>query len=133
MKICEVVGDGLKSFIAVIRLGSVNTRIHVRCDGQNQCLALLRHCYGRGNVLSIRQAMNEQSLEPIKPSDGVIPSIKPKSGIIKSIKPMDANQGMKKAMASQKKAAQQSQRKTKAIIRVRNAQAKLAAINRKSS
>jgi hypothetical protein len=136
MKISEVVGDRLMSFVAVVRcdvagMGSVTTQVEIRCDGLTQARYLLARVYGRGNVLSIRQTVLEQSLKPIKPSPNVIPSIKPKSGIIKAIKPMTPEQGMKKSLADNKKAIKKKERKTKAITRVRAAQFKLADINRK--
>ncbi len=136
MKISEIVGDRLMSFVAVVRchvagMGSVTTRVEFRCDSLNQARYLLIRAYGRGNVLSIRQTVLEQTLKPIKPSPGVIPPIKPKSGIIKSIKPMTPKQGMKKSLADNKKAIKKKERKTKAIDRVKVAQNKLADINRK--
>ena len=136
MKISEIVGDGLMLFVAVVRcavdgMGSVNTRVQIRCDGLNQARYLLARAYGRGNVLSIKQLVLEQSMEPIKPSPSVIPPIKPKSGIIKPIKPMSPKQGMKKSMADNKKAIKKKAQKTKAINRVKVAQNKLADINRK--
>ncbi len=136
MRVSEVVGDRLMSFVAVIRcpvdgMGSVTTQVEIRCDGLNQARCLLARVYGRGNVLSIRQIVLEQSPKPINPSPGVIPSIKPKSGIIKSIKPLTPKQGMKKSLADNKKAIKKKERKTKAIDRVRTAQLKLADINRK--
>jgi hypothetical protein len=136
MKISEVVGDRLMSFVAVVRcdvagMGLVTTQVEIRCDGLNQARYLLIRAYGRGNVLSIRQIVLEQTLEPIKTSLGVIPSIKPKSGIIKSIKPMTPKQGMNKSLADNKKAIKKKERKNKAIDRVRTAQNKLADINRK--
>lgn len=136
MKISEVVGDHLKSFVAVVRcpvdgMGSVTTQVEIRCDGLNQARYLLARAYGRSNVLSVRQTVLEQSPKPIKPSPSVIPSIKPKSGIIKSIKPMSLKQGMRKSLADNKKAIKKKERKTKAIDRVRTAQNKLANINRK--
>lgn len=136
MKISEVVGDRLMSFVAVVRcdvdgMGSVTTQVEIRCDGLNQARYLLIRAYGRGNVLSIRQMVLEQTLKHIKPSPGVIPPIKPKSGIIKSIKPLTPKQGMKKSLTDNKKAIKKKERKTKAINRVRVAQNKLANINRK--
>jgi hypothetical protein len=136
MRISEVVGDRLMSFVAVVRcsmdgMGSVTTQVEIRCDGLNQARYLLARVYGRGNVLSIRQTVIEQSLEPIKPSPGVIPSIKPKSGIIKAIKPMTPKQYNKKSEADLKKWVKKKERKSKAINRVRTAQLKLADINRK--
>lgn len=135
MKISEIVGDDLMSFVGVVRcavdgMGSVNTRVQIRCDGLNQARYLLARAYGRGNVLSIKQLVLEQSPKPIKPSLSVIPSIKPKSVIIKPIKPMTPKQGMKKSLADNKKAIKKKERKTKAIDRVRAAQNKLADINR---
>lgn len=125
------------SFVAVVRcpvagMGSVTTQVEIRCDDLNQARYLLIRAYGRGNVLSIRQIVLEQTLKPINTSLGVIPSIKPKSGIIKSIKPMTPKQGMKKSLADNKKAIKKKERKTKAINRVRVAQFKLADINRKN-
>lgn len=136
MKISEVVGDRLMSFVAVVRcavdgMGSVTTRFQIRCDGLNQARYLLARAYGRANVLSIRQTVAEQSPKPIKPSPSVIAPIKPKSGIIKPIKPMTPKQGMKKAAADGKRAIKKKERKTKAIDRVKVAQNKLADINRK--
>jgi hypothetical protein len=135
MKISEVVGDGLMSFVAVVRcavdgMGSITTRIQIRCDGLNQARYLLTRAYGRGNVLNIRQTVAEQSPKPVKPQKSVIRPIKPRSGIIKSIKPLNAKQGMKKATADAKRAVKKNERKTKAIARVRVAQNKLADINR---
>ena len=136
MKISEIVGDGLMSFVALVRcsvdgMGSVTTQVEIRCHGPTQARYLLAHAYGRGNVLSIKQLVLEQSPKPIKPSPSVIPSIKPKSGIIKSIKPLTPKQGMKKSLADNKRAIKKKERKTKAINRVRAAQFKLADINRK--
>jgi hypothetical protein len=136
MKISEIVGDRLKSFMAVIRcpvdgMGSVTTKVEIRCDGLNQARYLLARVYGRGNVLSIRQTVLVESSKPIKPSPRVIRSIKPKSGIIKPIKPLTAKQGMKKSLADNKKAIKKKERKSKAITRVRVSQNKLADINRK--
>lgn len=135
MKISEVVGDGLMSFVAVVRcevpgMGSVTTQVEIRCDGLNQARYLLARSYGRANVLSISQTVAEQSTQPHKPQKSVIRPIKPKSGIIKSIKPMTPKQGMKKATADGKRAFKKNERKTKAIDRVRVAQNKLADINR---
>jgi hypothetical protein len=104
-------------------MGSVTTQVEIRCDGLNQARYLLARLYGRGNVLSIRQTVLEQSLKPIKPSTGVIPPIKP-------IKPLTPKQGMKKSLADNKRAIKKKERKTKAINRVRAAQLKLADINR---
>ena len=137
MRISEVVGDRLKSFVAVVRcavdgMGSVTTQVEIRSDGLNQARYLLARAYGRGNVLSIRQTVSEESPKPIKPSPSVIPTIKPKSGIIKAIKPLTPKQGMKKSLADNKKANKKKERKTKAIDRVRVAQFKLADINRKN-
>jgi hypothetical protein len=125
MKISEVVGDGLMSFEAVVRcavdgMGSVTTRVQIRCDGLNQARYLLARVYGRANVLSIRQAVLEQSSKPVGPSPSVI----------RPIKPMTPSQGMKKAMADSKRAISKKNRKTKAINRVRAAQNQLADINR---
>jgi hypothetical protein len=136
MKISEVIGDRLMSFVAVVHcpvdgMRSVTTQVEIRCDGLNQARYLLVRAYGRGNVLSIRQTVLEQSLKPIKPSPSVIPPIKPKSGIIKPIKPMTPKQGMKKSLADNNRAIKKQERKTKAIDRVRAAQNKLADINRK--
>ena len=136
MKISEVVGDRLRSFVAVVRcpvdgMGSVTTQVEIRCDGLNQARYLLARAYGRDNVLIIRQTVLEKSPKPIKPSPSVIRSIKPKSGIIKPIKPLTPKQGMKKSLADNKKAIKKKEQKTKAIDRVRNAQLKLADINRK--
>ncbi|PUE35771.1 hypothetical protein [Limnohabitans sp. Jir72] len=135
MKISEVVGDGLQSFVAVVRcavdgMGSVTIRVQIRCDGLIQARYLLTRLYGRGNVQSVHQTVLEQSIKPIEPSTSVIRPIKPKSGIIKSIKPMTPKQGMKKSMADAKKAVKKKERKTKAINRVRVAQNHLADINR---
>lgn len=135
MKISEVVGDSLMSFVAVVRcavdgLGSINTRVQIRCDGLNQAKYLLARAYGRSNVLSVRQTVLEQVPKPVKPSNSVIRPIKPKSGIIKPIKPMNPKQGMKKSLADNKKAIKKKERKTKAIDRVKVAQNKLADINR---
>lgn len=135
MKISEVVGDGLMSFVAVVRfdvdgMGSVTTRVQIRCDGPAQARCLLAQIYGAANVLNIRQTVAEQSPQPHKPSKSVIEPVKPKSGIIKPIKPMTPKQGMKKATADGKKAGKKKERKTKAIDRVRVAQNKLADINR---
>ena len=126
MKISEVIGDGLMSFVALVRcavdgMGSVTTRVEIRCDGLNQARCLLARVYGRGNVLNIRQTVLEQSLKPIEASPSVIPPIKP----------MTPKQGMKKAMADQKRAIKKKEQKTKAINRVRVAQNKLADFNRK--
>lgn len=137
MKISEVVCDRLKSFVAVVRcavdgMGSVTTQIEIRCDGLNQARYLLARAYGRANVLNLRQTVLEQSLKPIEPSNSVISPIKPKSGIIKPIKPMTPKQGMKKSLADNKRAIKKKERKTKAIERVRNAQIKLADINRQA-
>jgi hypothetical protein len=136
MKISEVIGDRLKSFVAVVRcpvdgMGSVTTQVEIRCDGLNQAQYLLARAYGRSNVVSVQQSVFEQSPKPIKPSTGVIPSIKPKSGFIKPIKPLTPKQGMKKSLADNKRAIKKKERKTKAINRVRTAQNKLADINRK--
>ena len=136
MKISEVVGDRLMSFVAVVRctvggMGSVTTQVEIRCDGLNQARYLLSRVYGRGNVLAIKQLVLEQSVEPIKPSPNIIPSIKPKSGIIKPIKPLTRKQAMKKSLADNKRAIKKKERKTKAINQVRTAQNKLADINRK--
>lgn len=136
MKISEVVGDGLMSFVAVVRfavdgIGSVTKRVQIRCDGPAQACCLLARAYGHSNVLSIRQTVAEQSPQPVKPSKSVIRPIKPKSGIIKPIKPMTPKQGMKKATADCKRADKKNERKTKAIDRVKVAQNKLADINRK--
>lgn len=136
MKISEVVGDGLMSFVAVVRcavdgMGSVTTRFQIRCDGPAQARYLLARAYGRSNVLSISQTVLEQLPKPDKPSKSVIRPIKPKSGIIKSIKPLSPKQGMKKSLADNKRAIKKRERKTKAIDRVRVAQNKLADINRK--
>jgi hypothetical protein len=135
MKISEVVGDGLMSFVAVVRcavdgMGSVTTRVQISCDGPTQARCLLAQIYGAANVLNISQTVSEQSPQPNKPSKSVIPPIKPKSGIIKPIKPLSPKQGMKKAAADGKKAGKKKERKTKAIDRVRVAQNKLAVINR---
>lgn len=135
MKISEIVGDRLMSFVAVVRcavngMGSVITRVQIRCDGPAQAKYLLARAYGRSNVLSVRQSVLEQVPKPVKPSNSVIQPIKPKSGIIKPIKPMTPKQGMKKATADGKKAGKKKERKTKAIDRVRLAQNKLADINR---
>ncbi len=135
MKISEVVGDGLMSFVAVVRcavdgMGSITTRVQIRCDGPAQARYLLARAYGRGNVLSISQTVLEQSPQPHKPSKSVIRPIKPKSGIIKPIKPVTPKQGMKKYTADGKRAIKKKERKTKAIDRVKVAQNKLADINR---
>lgn len=136
MKISEIVGDRLMSFVAVVRcavngMGSVITRVQIRCDGPAQARCLLAQIYGAANVLNIRQTVAEQSPQPHKPSKSVIRPIKPKNGIIKSIKPLSPKQGMKKAAADNKRAVKKKERKTKAIDRVRVAQNKLADINRK--
>ena len=136
MKISEVVGDGLMSFVAVVRcavdgMGSVTTRVKIRSDGPAQARYLLARAYGRSNVLSISQTVLEQLPKPANPSKSVIRPIKPRSGIIKSIKPMTPKQGMKKSLADNKKAIKKKERKTKAIDRVKVAQNKLADINRK--
>ena len=135
MKISEVIGDGLMSFVAVVRcsldgMGSVTTRVQIRCDGLNQAKYLLARSYGRSNVLSISQTVLEQLPKPDKPSKSVIRPIKPKSGIIKPIKPMTPKQGMKQSTADGKKAGKKKERQMKAIDRVRLAQNKLADINR---
>lgn len=126
-----VVAESLSLRCAVDGMGSVTTKVHIRCDGLTQARYLLARAYGRANVLSIKQLVLEQSMEPDKPPPSVIPSIKPKSGIIKPIKPMTPKQGMKKSLADNKKAIKKKERKTKAITRVRAAQLKLADINRK--
>ena len=136
MRINEVVGDRLKSFVAVVRcpvdgMGSMTTQVEIRCDGLNQARYLLARAYGRSNVVSVQQSVFEQSPKPIKPSPSVIPPIKPKSGIIKAIKPLTPKQGMKKSLADNKRAIKKKDQKTKAIKRVRTAQNKLADINRK--
>jgi hypothetical protein len=136
MKISEVVGDGLMSFVAVVRcavdgMGSVTTRVQIRCDGLNQARYLLARVYGRANVLSLRQTVLEQVPKPVKPSKSVIRPIKPKSGIIKPIKSLSPKQGMKKSLADNKKAIKKKERKAKAIDRVKAAQNKLADINRR--
>jgi hypothetical protein len=135
MKISEVVGDRLMSFVAVVRcdvdgMGSVTTQVEIRCDGLKQARYLLARVYGRGNVLSIRQTVLEQSLEPIKPSPGVIPSIKPKSGIIKAIKPLTPKQYNKKSEADLKKWVKKKERQTKTQKKIQSDFAKLADINR---
>jgi hypothetical protein len=137
MKISEIVGDDLMSFVAVVRfdvvdgMESVTTQVQIRCDGLNQAMYLLAEIYSAANVLSIRKTVLEELPKPDKPSKSVIPSIKPKSGIIKSIKPMTPKQRIKKASADNKRAIKKKKRKTKAIDRVRAAQNKLADINRK--
>lgn len=136
MKISEVVGDGLMSFVAVVRcavdgMGSVTTRVKICCDGPAQARYLLARAYGRSNVLSISQTVLEQLPKPVKPSKSVIRPIKPKSGVIKPIKPLTPKQGMKKSLADGKRAAKMKERKTKAIDRVKVAQNKLADINRR--
>lgn len=135
MRICEVLGgDGLRSFVAVIRLKGISARMAIAADGLIQARALLGAVYGQRSILSIREvgkAVQEQSLKPVKPSTGVIRPIKPKSGIIKPIKPLTPKQGMKKSLADNKKVIKKKERKTKAIDRVRAAQNKLADINRK--
>ena len=136
MRISEVIGDRLKSFVAIVRcpvdgMGSVTTKVEIRCDGLNQARYLLARAYGRSNVVSVQQSVFEQSPKPIKPSPSVIRPVQPKSGIIKPIKPMTPKQGMKKSLADNKKAIKKRERKTKAINRVRTAQNKLADINRK--
>lgn len=125
MKISEVMGDSLMSFVALVRcavdgMGSVTTRVEIRCDGLNQARCLLNRVYGRGNVLNIRQTVLEESTALVGPSKSVIPRIKP----------MSPKQGMKKAMADQKRAIRKKERKTKAINQVRVAQNRLADINR---
>jgi hypothetical protein len=125
MKISEVIGDRLKSFVAVVRcpvdgMGSVTTQVEIRCDGLTQARYLLSRVYGRGNVLNIRQTVLEDSPALVGPSNSVIPPIKP----------MSPKQGMKKAMADQKRAIRKKERKTKAINQVRVAQNRLADINR---
>lgn len=125
MKISEVVSDSLMSFVALVRcavdgMGSVTTRVEIRCDGLNQARCLLARVYGRGNVLNIRQTVVEQSPAPVGPSKSVIPRIKS----------MSPKQGMKKAMEDQKRAIRKKERKTKAINQVRVAQNRLADINR---
>ena len=136
MKISEIVGDRLMSFVAVVRcavdgMGSVTTRVQIHCDGLNQAKYLLARAYGRSNVLSVRQTVLEQVPKPVKPSNSILQPIKPKSGIIKPIKPTTSKQGMKKSLADNKKAIKKKERKTKAIDRVKVAQNKLADINRK--
>jgi hypothetical protein len=51
MRIDEVVGGDIKSFVAVVRcvvdgMGSASSRIQIRCDGLNQARYLLTRCYG---------------------------------------------------------------------------------------
>ena len=125
MKISEVAGDRLKSFVAVVRcpvagMGSVTTQVEICCDGLTQARYLLARAYGHSNVLNIRQTVLEQSPKPTETSPSVIPPIKP----------LTPKQGMKKAMADQKRAIKKKERKTKAINQVRAAQNKLADINR---
>jgi hypothetical protein len=127
MKISEVIGDRLMSFVALVRcavdgMGSVTTQIEIRCDGLTQARYLLARTYGRENVLSIRQTVLEQSLKPIEQSPSIIPPIKP----------LTPKQGMKKAMADQQRAIKKKERKTKAINQVRAAQNRLADINRQA-
>jgi hypothetical protein len=65
MKISEIVGDGLMSFVAVVRcavdgMGSVTTQVEIRCDGPTQARYLLSRVYGRSNVLALKQLVLEQ-------------------------------------------------------------------------
>jgi hypothetical protein len=127
MKISEVVGDRLKSFVAVVRcpvdgMGSVTTQVEIRCDCMAHARYLLARAYSRANVLNIRQTVLEQALKPIEASPSVIPPIKP----------LTPKQGMKKAMADQKRANRKKERKTKAINQVRAAQNRLADINQQA-
>ena len=135
MKISEVVGDGLMSFVAVVHCvvdgHSMTSRVQIRCGGPAQARCLLAQIYGAANVLNIRQTVGEQSPQRVKPSKSVIEPFKPKSGIIKPIKPLSPKQGMKKAAADNKRAIKKRKRQVKAIDRVRAAQNKLADINRK--
>ncbi|MGV0960504.1 MAG: hypothetical protein ACOYB1_11775 [Limnohabitans sp.] len=125
MRISEVVGDRLMSFVAVVRCavdgtGSVTTQVEIRCDGLTQARCLLARAYGRANVLNIRQTVLEQSQKPIEPS----------ASVIRPIKPLTPKQAMKKSLTDTKQALKKKERKTKAINRVRAAQNQLADINR---
>lgn len=135
MKISEVIGDGLMSFVAMIRCatghgGSTTGQVEIRCDGPAQARYLLAQAYGQDNVLSIRRTVLEQAPKPAQPSKSVIRPIKPKGGVIKPIKPMNPEQAMKKAETDNKRAIKKKERKAKAMDRVKDAQKKLADINR---
>ena len=117
MKINEIVGGDLKSFVAVVRcdiegMGSSISRIQIRCDGQNQARYLLTRCYGRGNVLSIQQSVDE----------GL--------GVIKPIKPLTLDQLQVKGLEDQAKAMKHRAKQVKAQQKVKRDQAALAKVNR---
>ncbi len=134
MKINEVVG-GLQTFTARIRvavdgMGSDVCVLTIRADGANQARLLLAKCYGKSNVLSVRQVVTEEESKP-GVSAGVIAPIKPKKSTLRRVKPMTAKQGMKRAAGDLKKSIKYNERKTKAQLQVSKSKNKLADINRK--
>lgn len=117
MKITEVVGGDLKSFIAVVRcvvdgMGSTTTRFQIRCDGQAQARFLLTRCYGRGNVLSIQQTVDEGR------------------GMIKPTKPLTLDQLQVKGLEDQAKAMKHRAKQVKAQQKLKRDQSALAKVNR---
>lgn len=134
MRINEVVG-GLQTFTARIRIavdgmGAGVCEISIRAASASQARLLLAKCYGKSNVLSIRQVVTEEGLKT-GVSAGVIAPIKPKKNTQRSIKPLTPKQGMKRAVADLKKSTKYNERKTKAQLQVRKYQTKLTDINRK--
>ncbi len=117
MKINEVLGSDLKSFVAVIRCrvqgsGSVTTRVQIRCDGLTQARCLLGHVYGAGNVMSIQQSVDEGK------------------SVIKPIKPLTLDQLQVKGLEDQAKAMKHRAKQVKAQQKVKRDQAALAKVNR---
>lgn len=117
MKINEIVGGDLKSFIAVVRChtqgsGTVTTRIQIRSDGLTQARYLLSHVYGAGNVLSIQHSVDEGK------------------GVSKPIKPLTLDQLQVKGLEDQAKAMKHRAKQVKAQQKVKQDQAALAKVNR---
>lgn len=134
MRIDEVIG-GLQTFTARIRvavdgMGSAVCVMSIRADGVSQARLLLAKCYGKSNVLSIRQVVTEEESKT-GVSAGVIAPIKPKKSVKRKIKPLTPKQGMKRAAADLKKSIKYNERKNKAQLQVRKYQTKLADINSK--
>ncbi len=130
MRIDEVIG-GLQTFTARIRvavdgMGSAVCVMSIRADGVSQARLLLAKCFGKSNVLSIRQVVTEDESKT-----GVIAPIKPKKSVKRRIKPLTPKQGMKRAAADLKKSIKYKERKTKAQLQVSKAKNKLADINSK--
>ena len=122
MKITEITNGYLKSYMGMVRcvvpgMGTLTVRVAIQSDTPMGARYALARCYGRENVMSVQQVVNETVLSDAKTfgADNT---------------PLTAQQLQVKSLKNQSKQLKDRAKQVKAQQSVQKAQAKLQRANK---